>query len=163
MRHAKKIPAYKRLTTYGVGLALVCVAGLALGGVIAGEPENPQVQLDMPKGPDTPGPSDEAPKTAEEGQARKDRSLGATDVPESPERRSPATAEAAAPEPTTPAEKGSESPEKPSPTATATPKPGTPTPTPLPSETTKPDTKPQPEKPVYQFFIADDSEQNRTW
>lgn len=165
MRHAKKIPAYKRLTTYGVGLALVCVAGLTIGGVMAGEQETPEVEFNMPKSPDTPGPSDEAPKTAEEGQARKDRTLGTTDVPETPERRSPATGEAVAIEPSTPAEKGSESPEEPTPggTATATPKPGPPTPTDNPSETTKPDPKPQPEKPVYQFFIADDSEQNRTW
>src|ERR1044072_8868012 len=106
MRHAKKIPAYKRLTTYGVGLALVCVAGLALGGVIAGEPENPQVQLDMPKGPDTAGPSDEAPKTAEGGQAGKAGGLGPAPAPGGPGRRPPARPEAAAPEPTTPAEKG---------------------------------------------------------
>jgi hypothetical protein len=162
MRHAKTRPIYKRLIPYVVGLSLLGVTGLCVGGVLSEKPETPEVQLDM-KGPDTPGPSDEAPKTAEEGQARKDRSLEATDVPQSPESRSPATGVAAPTESPASPEKGSESPEKPSATATATPKPSTPTPTANPTETVKPNPEPKPDKPVYRFFIADDTEQNRTW
>jgi hypothetical protein len=172
MRHAKKAPAHKRLTTYAVGLSLVAVTGLCIGGLTVDRPETPEKAEVRVQGPDVPGPSDEAPKTAEEGQARKNQTAGSVSEPQNPENRAEsrptAPAEADATKPPTTAEKGSQGQEKPSSESpvkgvTATPTPGEPTASP--EETDRPRTPPKakPEKPVYQFFIADDSEQNRTW
>lgn len=160
MQHAKprkksKVPAIV------AGLALLGVTGLCVGGLLSNPSEKPKATQSQTESPG-PGSSDEAPKEPTQGQEKAAGNPGPTTTESSSQGstantggKSPATASTGKPDTgKSPSPAGS----TPAPVVTITPKPSPSVPTKKPDPVT-----PVPPKPVYQFFIADDSKQNRTW
>lgn len=161
MQHAKprktsKIPAIV------AALAMLGVTGLCVGGLLSNPTEKPKTTQSQTESP-TPGSSDEAPKLPTESQDKAAGNSGPTTT-DSPSQgstantggKSPATASTGK---TNTGKSSSPATSTPAPVTTVTPRPTT-SPTPIKTPTPVP---PAPPKPVHQFFIADDSKQNRTW